>query len=266
MITIVSIDHHIFDDGTITQWKSDHPDYLIVPGWDSVPDNNEGLFTSPVPLYIIVDKVVADDIKNLEGRQEDILIESSSQPAKKKWGKGVEYINLSKPSRSEMTSTGKRCGLSSSTMKNIYTISDDPSSVGSMIRQMEILDDRDVDMDPIDLFPGNQPPWNITDAVLSGNSRQAVNAVESHLAVSSKKSTSVSLAFQLAGYFKKVAASKDDIAGISSPFFSKASKTLKDTDGLIHDLSYYVDAVMTSKNPDIELKCMVASMSGRFKK
>lgn len=266
-ILIISSPYPLIVSSEIEQWKKNHVNYDVVTDFESIPNNDDNLFSDPVSTLVLIEEASAKEVRSLLDYQQDILIVCNKKPKANFKKDGIQVIDKTKITKSDFIKIAEGKNVGKSIASTIYSSVESLPSAISMVEQLSLIDSmknyRKGDL--YDLFPGENPPWDITNSIVDGNTREAIISVQTHLSKYKKKSDAISLIFQLSGYFKKVAAAVHDTGNISSHFFKKQSNKIKDVDGLINDISYYPSQAIQSSQPDVIITAMVSSLSSRFK-
>lgn len=266
-ILIISSPSPLIVSSDIEKWKDTHKNYSVTTEFESIEKNEDSLFSDPIANLVLVEEAPAKEVRSLLDYPQDILIVCSKKPKANFKKDGIQVIDKTKISKTDFINIAESKGVGKNIASTIYSSIESIPSAISMIEQLSLIDDmKDYRKgDLYDLFPGENPPWDITNSILDGNTKEAIRSVQTHLSKYKKKSDSVSLVFQLSGYFKKIAAAVNDTGNISSQFFLKQSNRIKDVDGLINDISYYSSQAIQSSRPDVIITAMVSSLSSRFK-
>lgn len=251
----------------IDDWKLSHNNYEVLTDFENIDNTSQSmLFGEISDILLIVEDAPAHEVRKLLDYPSDLLIVSSNKPKANFKKDGILVIDKTNPSKKELIDFAKSKNIHKSIYSVIYSQVENVPSAVSMIEQMSFIDDnknyRKGDL--YDIFPSDLPPWDITESIISGDVRNSLNSLDIHLSKFKKKSDIISLNFQICGYFKKVIAAKNDTGDISSKFFFKKAKSIKDLNGLSFDLSYYPTIILNSQYPDFVMKSMIASMTSRF--
>ncbi len=263
-ITIVALPSRVLDaQGVVDDWKHNHDQATVVTSIEAFPQHEKaGLFDFPAPVHVIVEELTAKDFDQLKDSSVDVLVEVFKKPRKTSWPKHVRFVDYSKPTLKDYLEAGEKLGVEEDLIRRIVKQFKNPASVASMLIQASLVDNRETLL--LDVFPGDTPPWDITNAIVAGRVDDAVQATEEHCK-GKNSSFIIGLGFQLAGYFKKVIAAKHDVAGISSNFFARSSTSLHDPLGASKDISYYMQQLLESQQPHYVIYSMVASIAARFR-
>lgn len=267
-VDLIVLPHPLLDDGTYSTWQEKYPDRSVYTSLESALENFEepGLFSSNSGIEIIDDDIKAQDLRSFLRINSfyDIMIISTKKPRANFSKDGVQVTDLSHPTNTDFKRIAHRLGVEppvvSKILKRKYP---HPQTTVSALWQASFLDDHG-DFSGLDIFELSQqdlPPWDITDAIVQGRPYEAFQAVNYHCSRFRKKSDSISLMFQLLGYFSKIVYAQQ---GKGSGFFIKNSKRLHDAPGLVEDLSVFPDMIIQSKNPDLSLAALCSSMARRF--
>lgn len=266
-ITIVSSKTPSLIKKEIDDWKQKHNNYEVLTEFENIDNSSQSLLFGEIPdILLIVEDAHAHEVRKLLDYPSDILIVSLNKPRANFKKDGISVIDKTKPSKKELIDFAKSRNINKNIYSVIYSQIENVPSAISMIEQMSFIDNnknyRKGDL--YDVYPSDLPPWDITEAIISGDVKNSLNSLDIHLSKFKKKSDIISLNFQVCGYFKKVIAAKNDTGNIASNFFFKKAKSIKDLNGLSFDLSYYPTRILNSQHPDIVMKSMIASMTSRF--
>lgn len=270
---MIVLPHPILDDGTLSSWRESHPHRESFNSIESAKSSmsEPGLFSSAPDVEISSEEFTAPAVREFISRctDRDILFIVKNKPRANFSKDGIDVHDLSSPGFDRIEQFADSVGVNRKVARKIYESNDSQVSTISMIVQMSFLEGGIHGYKPGDLYdvsPGDNPPWDITNSIVSGDVPGAYKALKVHMSKYRKKSDITSLSFQLIGYMRKVSVSGDDVANVSggSGFFLKNYRKIKDLDGLVDDLSWYSSRVIQSSTPDIVLSSMVCSMASRF--
>ena len=274
-ITLAIMPHPSLKDEEIKLWEKNHPDAKTFTSFDDALEDTEGpsLFHDSLGSKIFIDDVVANDFRMFMNHcNEDTLVITPKKPRANFAKDGVNIIDMSLPKNSNksLLILSKKFDVDTKTVKKILDSTDNELSQIDKVEQYSYIDDpKNYSYgDLYNIKSGDNPPWDITDAIISGNSSLAAKNTMLYISKSTDKRISTSLMFQLIGYFKKVISANNDKGKIvdNKQFFQKKSKRVKNELGLVQDMSYYSNIILNNtKYNDEMLCCMVASMANRFK-
>lgn len=245
------------------QWIQDNPHSITVNDIDNIPQPQQGLFVDSPSLVISLESIKAGQLRELLYRAEDTgenMIICVSTPPRGKFDRdGIVIHHCDYPqSISQRTKIlSDIFDISRSHASTIAQKFDNVSHACIAARQCEIIPHGEHVSWSMIYIPTdkNSPPWNITDAICSGNINKAI--VETQHLLYSTRTTPQALCMQLTGFFTKIIEK-------SSPFFAHPSRQPQDVTGMIHDMSYYPQMVMDSGKKHYALCSYVASLSSRF--
>jgi len=272
-ITLISIDNLLFDDGTISQWKKDHPHYNTYTDYKDIPLSvNDGLFMSRPGILLQVDKILAGDVRKLNKEvHDDVLILSSTKSQANFSKDGITSINLIPPKNEKklVDFIASRLDMDTSIISKCVRMSDSPKSAFILARQAFLIQDGKIPWVYI-LNPLERPelPWDMFNAIVSGYTDMAV---EETLNLLRGGIDPIQLMFQIIGYFKKVLMVKDDQGGLlknsNTQWFRKLYNNIKDEDGILQDINYYYEVVLQApKFSHYTVLSFVSSLSTRFER
>lgn len=274
-ITLAIMPHPSLKDEGIKLWEKNHPDAKTFTSFDDALEDTEGpsLFHDSLGYKIFIDDVIANDFRMfMNNCNEDTLVITPKKPRANFAKDGVDIIDMSFPKNSNksLLILSEKFDVDTNTVKKILDSTDNELSQIDKVEQYSYIDDPKNYLygDLYNIKSGDNPPWDITDAIISGNSSLAAKNTMLYISKSTDKRISTSLMFQLIGYFKKVISANNDKGKIvdNKQFFQKKSKRVKNELGLVQDMSYYSNIILNNtKYNDEILCCMVASMANRFK-
>lgn len=275
-ITLAIIPHPSLKNEEIKQWEKYHPDAKTFTSFEDVLEESEGpsLFHDPLGIKIFVDEVIANDFRMfMNDCHEDTLVITPKKPRANFEKDGVKVIDMSLPKsdKEAFNLLSKIFDVDVKMVKKISMSIENELSKIDKVEQYSYIDDPQNYSygDLYDIKSGDNPPWDITDAIISGNSSLAAKNTMLYISKSTDKRISTSLMFQILGYFRKVLSAKNDKGKIvdNRQFFQGKSKKIKDELGLAQDMSYYSNLILNDIQHDSQLLCcMVASMAERFRK
>ena len=251
---------------TFIQWKKDSRDTVECHSVDDVPEKSSGIFFDPPAIIVIVESIKASDLRQLlyraEETGEDMCIISSKKPQGKFDKDGISIIDVPYPSSIKKRAEVIR-GMFFLDKKSAIQIAqkcNDPLQACIVARQYSLCPNST--QWSLFFIPEEKdtPPWLITDAINEGNSAVAVK--EARILLRKKKITPQSLAMQITGYYTKVLSSEKKF------FLSLRKRHVLSSTGIIEDMSYYPEAILSS-NKSSSLQSMlayVASLSSRMHK
>lgn len=275
--TLAIIEHPLLKPKEVTAWEDEHPHAEIFLSFKEAletPHVDVSLFYDPQGVKIVVDDVSANDFRELMRKvNDDILVVSTKAPRANFAKDGVEIIQSAYP-KNELAAAkmlSKKLNLELPVVRKIMSSSDNTVSKVDKVWQYSFIDDHSNYSygDLYEVRQSDNPPWDITNAIIDGNGSLAAKNVRLYVSKMHDPRAATTLSFQLLGYFRKVIASRDDKGGIvgNMKFFGKSGKRIHDLHGLTQDLSEFSQYVVKNGNHDTQILCaMVASMSNRFKR
>lgn len=274
-IILAIMPHPSLKNEEVKLWEKTYPDAKTFTSFNDALENSEGpsLFHDSLGYKIFIDDVIANDFRMfMNDCNEDTLVITPKKPRANFAKDGVKIMDMSLPKNNtqSLSMLSKKFNVDTRTVKDILDSIDNELSQIDKVEQYSYIDDpKNYSYgDLYDIKRGDNPPWDITDAIISGDSSLATKNTMLYISKSTDKRISTSLMFQLIGYFKKVISAKNDKGKIvdNKQFFQKKSKKIQDELGLAQDMSYYSNIILNTTKYDSQiLCCMVASMANRFK-
>lgn len=275
-ITLAILPHPSLKDNEIQQWENEHPDAKSFTSFAEALETSEGpsLFHESLGWKIFIDEVTANEFRMfMNDCDEDTLVITTKSPRANFAKDGVKIINNSIPKNDKeaFKLLAKKFDVDINMVKKIAMSVENDISKIDKIEQYSYIDNPNNYSygDLYDIKSGDNPPWDITDAIISGNSSLASKNAALYMSKSTDKNIATSLMFQILGYFRKVMSAKNDKGKIvdNKQFFQGKSKKIKNELGLAQDMSYYSNVILNNTQYDKQvLCCMVASMAERFRK
>ncbi len=270
-IKIINITNTLFDDGTIRQWKKEHPHHNYYYSLKDVPiDQDDGLFFSNPGSIVQVEKVLAGDIRKLNKNTNDDVLVVSPKKSNANFSKdNIEVVNLIPPTneRKLVDFIAQRVDINENVIKRCIRSSNSPESAFILARQAFLIQDGKIPWSYIvDPLRGEELPWNMFNAIVSGHTDIAVEETQNLIRSGADP---VQLMFQIIGYFKKIIMVKDDqgelLKNSNTQWFKKLYNSIKDEYGLLQDINYYYDVILKSpKYSQYTILSFVSSLSTRF--
>lgn len=272
-IKIVITTNEIFDDGTIKQWKKDHPYADSYSELQEVPLRDQGgLFSEDPGSIVKIEKFLAGDIRKINREtKRDILIISEKKTNANFSKDGIDVVNLLPPDSDKklVDFIVSHVDISKKNAARCVKMSDSPESALILARQASYNDSNSIPWSYLyNPFKGESLPWDMFKAITSSYPDMAVIETEKMINDGTDPTT---LMFQIIGYFKKVIMSKNDIGGVLADnnrgWFLQTFRKIEDVEGLIDDLNYYHDVILNdNKKARFVILAFVASLSTRFKR
>lgn len=272
-IKIINITNTLFDDGSIKKWKQEHPYHNSYTSLQDVPiDQDNGLFMPNPGSLVQVDKILAGDIRKLNKSINDDVLVLSSKKSNANFSKdNIEVVNLIPPSNEKklIKFISQRLDISDKVIKHCISISNSPESAFILARQAFLIQEGKIPWSfIIDPLRGEELPWNMFNAIVSGYTDIAVEETKNLI---QSGSDPVQLMFQIIGYFKKVLMVKDDkgelLKNSNTQWFKKLYNNIKDVEGLLQDINYYHNIILQSpKYSHYTILAFVSSLSTRFER
>lgn len=236
------------------QWIAEHPDVDTLHNITALPDPSPGLFTVPQDFIVYNENMKAADIRGVaiqsQESNRDVLMLLSKKPQGKYSGMDIEIFEA------KTNSTKKNSKLHREAIRR----TDFAMSAEKIVQQWELLEPSELKKwshYAYDPFAGDLPPWGVTNAIISGKPQQAVEQCE--ILLKQKASTPQSVCMSLTGFFRKVLIEKNN------KFFTTKRKRLKDTHGIVEDMAYYPQEILSSGKNNYIVYAYVASLAGRFR-
>lgn len=272
-ITIINITNTLFDDGSIKKWKQEHPYHASYNSLQEVPiKQDKGLFLPSSGIIVHVEKVLAGDIRKINKETtEDILVLSSKKSNANFSKDNIKVIDLIPPTneRKLIDFISSRVDVSEKIIRQCIRSSNSPESAFILARQAFLIQDGTIPWSyVIDPLRGDELPWNMFNAIISGHTNIAVEETQKLIQSGIEP---VQLMFQIVGYFKKVLMVKDDqgelLKNNNTQWFRKIFNNIKDEYGLLQDINYYHDIILKApKYSHHTILSFVSSLSTRFER
>lgn len=248
------------------QWEESTNDTVECYSIEEAPQKSSGIFFDPPAIIVIVDSIKASDLRQLlyraEETGEDICVISEKKPRGKFDKDGINIIDVTYPESlnkrakvlNDMFSIGKRNAI------DIAKKCNDPLQACVVAKQYTIASDApewSLFFIPEDK---DSPPWLITDAINSGDTKKALKEIK--VLLQKKRTTPQSLAMQITGYYTKVLSSENKF------FSSIRKKNVIDVKGMVEDMSYFPEVILSSKKTSSQqsIQAYVSSLSSRCAK
>jgi len=274
-IILAILPHPSLKNEEIRIWEKSHPDAKICTSFDEALESSDGpsLFHDSLGYKIFIEDVTANDFRMfINDCHEDVLVMTPKKPRANFEKDGVSIIDLSIPKKNKeaITNISQKFDVNSIIVRKIMDSTNDEMSMIDKVEQYSYIDNQKNYSygDLYDIKKSNDPPWDITEAIISGDSSLAVKNTILYINKSTDKKVSISLMFQIIGYFKKIVSVNNDTGKIvdNKKFFRGKSKKLKDDLGLTQDMAYYSNVILNSSKYNNQIVCcMIASMASRFR-
>lgn len=274
-IILAILPHPSLKNEEIRIWEKSHPDAKIFTSFTEALEYSGGpsLFHDPLGCKIFIEDVTANDFRMfINDCHEDVLVITPKKPRANFEKDGISIIDLSIPKKSKeaIRKISQQFEVNSMIVRKIMDSTDDEMSMIDKVEQYSYIDNQKHYSygDLYNIKKSNNPPWDITEAIISGDPSLATKNTILYINKSTDQKVSTSLMFQIIGYFKKVVSVNNDKGKIvdNKQFFRGKAKKLKDELGLTQDMTYYSNTILNSPRYSGQMVCcMVASMASRFK-
>ena len=222
---------------------------------------------------IRVEDIKADELRKFLSQEGDEAIIITQKKPRGNFSKDdISIIDMSLPkSKKEREKfISQRFSLSKKQAQQLVNHVDDTFSLLSLSQQLELVDYDDILLGELyNPQEYDMPPWDITDAIVSGDVENALRTTKAYTSKYTKNSQYTSLMFQIIGYIRKVIIVSDDTGNIiedsKRKFFFSKNKKIKDKDSLIKDIDFYSKSMLETHYPEHTFHAMIASMTSQFK-
>lgn len=258
-VLVVSLPHPMVDDGTIAQWRHNHPSRIVITDVEEYVPSDTGLFGNDRGTEIRTEFIPVGKVRDIVTQSEDtdVLI-ITEKPLRGKVT--AEVKNLSFPNEKKLpdfisTMTGVNKKVAAACVRRYPN----PASALAVARQASLLETGEKLRGLVDPSPGDTPPWDILDAVFSGDSEKA--ALETKKVIHVTRDA-VGLFFQLSGFMRKTINARQENA---SPYFLNRYSKIKDVHGVVDDIVYFSDVVFNvpKRHREVVVAAFVGSVSSR---
>lgn len=268
MLTLVVLPFEECDDGTVSRWRSDHPDRLVTDSLDAA--SGPSLFGSG-DVEVRGENFLAGDLRAFardlgEDRHALVIVQKkttanfSSDP--------ITLVDLTPP-KGRTALAAHLADLLDVDRRAATTAVDraaTPRAAVGLCRQLALLDhpgDSRAAAMALDPY-ASTPPWAVTDAICKGRPGDAAVAAREF----ARTVPVGSALFQILGFMRKVAVAGHDPGGVltggNTGFFASRRRALRDSAGLISDLAQASEMVLSARHPEYALSAAVAMMASRF--
>lgn len=253
-VLVVSLPDPAVDDGTVSQWRKEHPSRIVVTDVEDYEPAVTGLFGhdpgTEIRTEFVPVGVVRDIIK--ESDDTDVLI-VTTKPLRGKVDATVK--NLSFPNQNKLPDfIAKQTGITRRIAAACVQRYPNPSSALAVARQASLVKPGTKLRGLVDPKPGDTPPWEILDAIFSGDAGTAAFEARKVIHVTGD---AVGLFFQLSGFLRKtITARVDD----GTPYFRSRRDKIKDIHGVTEDIANFSEVVLTVSKTHREIA--VAAFAG----
>lgn len=245
-----------------SKWVSAQDEVVNITDFPSLYSySTHSLFQLPPSFIITVEYAKASELREAAMFSEDndvhVLIVASKKPQGKFDGSSISIMEVKPRSGYKWLAEGFSIPLSTSRLITHRVESSQSAEV--LARQASLLG-RDATSRELhylyDPFKGDTPPWDITNSIQSGDPASAVKYTRMFL--QQKSASPQSLCMQLTGFYRKLLTEKKNW------FFVEKRKQLRDVDGMIADMSFYPQRVLSAGKDKYVMYSYVASLASRF--
>lgn len=268
MLTLVVLPFDEADDGTVRRWRVEHPDRMVTDNLDTAAAPS--LFGSG-DVEIHGENFLAGDLRAFArdlGEDRHALVIVRKKTSANFSSDPITLVDLTPPKGRAALSAhlSDLLGIPRAVATTAVDRAATAKSAVGLCRQLALLDDTsDRRVSGMALDPSaTAPPWSVTDAICRGRPGDAAEAAREF----ARTIPVGSALFQIVGFMRKVVVAGHDPGGVLSGgnpgFFASRRRGLRDSAGLIADLSEATESVLSARHPEYALAASVAMMASRF--
>lgn len=244
------------------EWVATHPNHMITDSIEDIPVQEGQLFSQPQPMIFQLQSVKAGQLREIFYHHKDTdipMMVTSESPIRggfDKDGITINHANYPKSIRERAGVIGDIFNLPEGYSMAIAKRINDPAQAFAIASQVQLSGKRRVSWSQLYIpQEKDNPPWGITDAIISGDVQRSIE--ETKIILRKKNSTPIGLYMQLTGYFSKIVRRE-------GRFFSSKKMQPKDVHGMVSDMKDYSDIVLQGGKAHYGVCAYVSSLASRY--